>query len=443
MQQSFFIKTYGCQMNQYDSEKLMELLKFNGYKQSPSIDDTDVAILNTCHIREKAAEKLYSDLGRLSKFKENKKKIGRKMHIVVTGCVAQAEGDEILKRNKNVDFIFGPQNFHKLPTAIKNESEQKVYDNFLSEEKFKSFIPSSNKQFSRLLTIQEGCDKFCSFCVVPYTRGSEFSRSVEDVFAEASLMVNNGAKEITLLGQNVSSYTSKVLGRGEDKKVSLGSLCEILSKIAGLKRIRYLTSHPNDIDESLIFQHQNNLKMMPFLHLPIQSGSDEILKKMNRKHTREFYINLVENIKKRAPKMQFSSDFIVGYPGESDNDFDETIDLIKKVKFASSFSFKYSPRPGTPAALNEKQVSEEKANLRLKIIQKILNDQQKYFNESFIDKEVEVLFTERGKKSNQFVGRTQHLQPVHVFSNTSLLGNLQKVKIQKLTSFSFHGILKD
>jgi len=441
MNQSFFIKTYGCQMNEYDSEKLDELLKFNGYKPSSSIEKSDIAILNTCHIREKASEKLYSDLGRLSVFKENKKKIGRKMHIIVTGCVAQAEGEEILKRNKNVDYILGPQNFHKLPNFLKESTSQKIHNEFLCEEKFKSFPHTSGKEISKLITIQEGCDKFCSFCVVPYTRGAEYSRTVEDIHAEASSLVKKGAKEITLLGQNVSAYRSNVFESGDRKIVSLGGLCRILSRIKGLKRIRYLTSHPIDIDDDLINQHKKDKKMMPFLHLPIQSGSDEILKKMNRRHTRGDYITLIKKIREKVKDMAFSSDFIVGYPGETDNDFEETLELIKKVKFASSYSFKYSSRPGTPASISRKLIDEKKANLRLKKIQETLKYQQMEFNSSFIDKTVEILFTGRGKKDKQFVGRTPYLQPVHILSSKNVVGRLIKVKIEKLTSFSFHGKL--
>ena len=441
MHQYFFIKTYGCQMNEYDSEKLNDLLEFNGFKASNNFEDSDIAILNTCHIREKASEKLYSDLGRLSIFKENKKKIGKNMQIIVTGCVAQAEGDEILKRNKNVDYILGPQNFHKLPSVLKNKKKLKVHNEFLYKQKFDSLVPSAKKNVSKLVTIQEGCDKFCSFCVVPYTRGAEFSRPVEQIFAEIKHLSNNGAKEVTLLGQNVSSYNSDVFEYGLKKKVSLGCLCKIITKIDGLKRIRYLTSHPNDIDQNLINEHKENSKMMPFLHLPVQAGSNKILKNMNRKHTREFYLKLIKKIKENVADMAFSSDFIVGYPGETDSDFQETLDLIEKVKFASSYSFKYSARPGTPASIKKIQVSEEVSNKRLEKIQAVLNQYQTQFNLSFLNRTVEVLFSGVGRKNNQFVGRTPHLQPVHVTSNLNIIGKLLKVKLSRLTAFSFHGKL--
>ena len=441
MNQSFFIKTYGCQMNEYDSEKLIDLLKFNGYKASKNFEESDVAILNTCHIREKASEKLYSDLGRLSKFKENKKKIGKKMHIIVTGCVAQAEGEEILKRNKSVDYIFGPQSFHKLPNILKSTNSDKVYNDFLCEDKFSSLVPTKSKEVSKLVTIQEGCNKFCSFCVVPYTRGAEFSRSVEDIYAETVALVKNGAKEITLLGQNVSSYESNVIEDGTEKKIKLGDLCQILSSIKDLERIRYLTSHPIDIDDNLLNQHKTNPKLMPFLHLPIQSGSDRILRKMNRKHSKFFYLSLIEKIKKINKNMAFSSDFIVGYPGETDKDFQASLEVIEKVRFASSYSFKYSPRPGTPSSLKDSSIDVDVVDMRLKEMQSILKKHQTEFNLSFIGKIVDVLFSGKGNKQNQYVGRTPHLQPVHVFSSKSLEGKLLRVKLEDLTSFSFHGKL--
>ncbi len=443
MEQFFFIKTYGCQMNEYDSEKLNELLQFNGYLPTSNIERSDIAILNTCNIREKASEKLYSDLGRLSIFKENKRKLGKKMHIIVTGCVAQAEGKEILKRNKGVDYIFGPQNFHQLPKILRENETRKVHNDFLYEEKFKSFIPTTKKAVSKLVTIQEGCDKFCSFCVVPYTRGAEFSRSVEDIYAEVNSLVNNGAKEITLLGQNVSSYKSNIFKSGIEEAVNLAKLCKVLSEISKLQRIRYLTSHPIDIDKQLIREHKINSKLMPFLHLPIQSGSNKILKEMNRKHDKNFYLDLISKIKNENKNMAFSSDFIVGYPGENEKDFEETLEVIEKVKFASSYSFKYSDRPGTPAAISKKNIEEDIANKRLKKIQELLNSQQREFNLSFLDRTVEVLFINEGKKNNQFVGRTPHLQPVHVISKKNIIGELRKVKINNLTSFSFHGELKD
>ncbi|MAI29871.1 MAG: tRNA (N6-isopentenyl adenosine(37)-C2)-methylthiotransferase MiaB [Rickettsiales bacterium] len=439
MDQSFFVKTYGCQMNQYDSEKIDELLVNNGFKKAKNFEMSDVAILNTCHIREKASEKFYSDLGRLSIFKKNKEKIGEKMQIVVMGCVAQAEGHEVIKRNSLVDYVVGPQNIQSIPKLLKTKSKEVVHTNFLCEEKF-SLLPKSHLQgVSRQITIQEGCDKFCSFCVVPYTRGNEYSRSVEEIYAEAKNLIKNGALEINLLGQNVSSYNSHIFNVSEKKLVDLSKLCNILSSITELKRIRYITSHPSDINDELILEHKNNKKLMPFLHLPVQSGSNKILKKMNRKYSKESYINLITKIKREVKNMAFSSDFIVGYPGETDNDFQETLDLIDKVVFASSYSFKYSSRPGTPASLIKDKIDDSILNKRLNKIQKVLNEQQRSFNETFLDREIDVLFTNSGKKINQYVGRTPFLQPVHVFSSSNLVGKILKIKIERLTSFSFHG----
>tara|TARA_B100000029_G_scaffold51416_1_gene46757 strand:- start:538 stop:1869 length:1332 start_codon:yes stop_codon:yes gene_type:complete len=439
MNQSFFIKTYGCQMNDYDSDKMEELLTFNGFNKVTNFEKSDVAILNTCHIRKKASDKLYSDLGRLSIFKENKNKLGKQMQIIVTGCVAQAEGEEIIKRNKSVDYVIGPQNFHIIPDLVRKKNSSKVYTDFLCEEKFESLPVSNVKNISRLVTIQEGCDKFCTFCVVPYTRGAEYSRPVEDIFAEVLQYSKFGTSEITLLGQNVSSYSSRIYEDSKKKEVPLSGLLKILSRISGLKRIRYLTSHPSDITDELISEHKKNKLVMPFLHLPIQSGSNEILKLMNRKHTKEEYLRIIKKIKKEVPKMAFSSDFIVGYPGESDTNFEETLDLIEKVGFASSYSFKYSPRPGTPASTKKNFIDESTSNMRLKKIQELLNKQQRYFNDSFIGKTMDVLISGKGKKENQYVGRTPYLQPVHIMSSKSLTGKILKIKIESLTSFSFHG----
>ena len=443
MEQSFFVKTYGCQMNQYDSEKIDELLVHNGFKKAKHLETSDVAILNTCHIREKASEKFYSDLGRLSVFKKNKEKLGEKMQIVVMGCVAQAEGQEVIKRNSLVDYVVGPQNIQSIPKLLKTKSKEAIHTDFLCVEKFSSFPKSYLEGASRQITIQEGCDKFCSFCVVPYTRGNEYSRSVEGIYAEAKNLVENGALEINLLGQNVSSYKSYIFDKSKKKLVDLSKLCNILSSLPELKRIRYITSHPSDINDELILEHKNNKKLMPFLHLPVQSGSNKILKKMNRKHSKENYIDLIKKIKLKVPNMAFSSDFIVGYPGETDDDFQETLDLIDKIGFASSYSFKYSPRPGTPASLINERIDDSVLNKRLNKIQTKLNEQQKEFNRTFLDKEIDVLFTNLGKKNNQYVGRTPFLQPVHVFSSSDLVGKILKIKIERLTSFSFHGKILD
>jgi tRNA-2-methylthio-N6-dimethylallyladenosine synthase len=439
MKQSFYVKTYGCQMNDYDSEKVDELLIHNGYAKAENFEHSDIAILNTCHIRKKSSEKFYSDLGRLSVFKKNKEMVGKSLQIVVMGCVAQAEGEEVLKRNKAVDYVVGPQNIHEIPNLLKKSPIEKVHTNFLCEEKFNSFEKSSTYSVSRFVTIQEGCDKFCSFCVVPYTRGSEYSRSVENIYAEVNNLVKNGAIEITLLGQNVSSYKSFEYEKDKKKTVSLAKLIKILSKFPTLKRIRYLTSHPLDITDELINEHKTNKKLMPFLHLPVQAGSNKILKKMNRKHLRQDYLSIISKIRQSVPQIAFSSDFIVGYPGETNSDFEETIDLIKNVEFASSYSFKYSARPGTPASLMETLIEEDLLNKRLKKIQKLLLDQQNHFNLSFLGQEIDVLFEKKAKKENQYVGRTPYLQPVHVFSAKNIIGKSLKIKLENLTSFSFHG----
>ena len=439
MSQTFYIKTYGCQMNQYDSEKINQLLKNIGFRQTKDMENSNLAILNTCHIREKASEKMYSDLGRLSKFKEIKKNNGIKMKIIVTGCVAQAEAEEILKRSKSVDFVLGPQNFHVLPKILKQD--KKMFNEFLPKEKFKSLAqlkPDSNK-VSKMVTIQEGCDKFCSFCVVPYTRGAEYSRPVEEINAEVINLSKLGTKEITLLGQNVSSYSSEIFSIKKNQKVGLSFLLRSLSKIQQLRRLRYVTSHPNDIDEELIFEHKSNPKVMPFLHLPVQSGSDKMLKEMNRKHTRNSYLNLIKMFRIHVPDIAFSSDFIVGYPGETDLDFEMTLDLVEKVGFASSYSFKFSPRPGTKSSIKKENVSDKIASARLKKLQEVLNFQQRVFNEKIIGETVEILIDSKGKKQNQFVGRTPHLQPVHIFSKKNIIGQLVKVYVESLTSYSFHG----
>ena len=442
MSKSFYIKTYGCQMNFYDSDRIKDLVEPLGYKLSERPEGCDLAILNTCHIREKASEKMYSDIGRLSKFKNNQMAIGNQMTIVICGCVAQAEGKEILRKNKFVDIVLGPQNYHILPKILetKKKNEKYLENNFPDESKFDFFPEQNVNGCSAFVTIQEGCDKFCSFCVVPYTRGSEFSRSVNEIEFEVRSLVSKGIKEITLLGQNVNSYHGKRTDfNGKKIQYNLASLCSDLSKIKNLERIRYITSHPSDMNNELIFEHKKNNKLMPYLHLPIQSGSNKILKKMNRKYTREEYIEIVNNLRYLKPDIALSSDFIVGYPGETQKDFEETLSLVKKIRFASSYSFKYSPRPGTPSSLKNQTSSDKEIEERLRIIQYELNKQQKEFNFSFLGKNLSVLFEKIGKKKNQYVGRSQYLQPVHVISSESLIGKILSVKIEKITSFSLHG----
>ncbi|MDC3090860.1 tRNA (N6-isopentenyl adenosine(37)-C2)-methylthiotransferase MiaB [Rickettsiales bacterium] len=441
MQKLFYIKTYGCQMNFYDSDKIADLLKPLGYKISQTPENCDLAILNTCHIREKASEKMYSDIGRLANFKKNQLRTGRNMTIAICGCVAQAEGKEIMRRNNSVDIVIGPQNYHILPEILmKKEKNKKYLENIFPEEsKFDYFPDPSVNGFTAFVSIQEGCDKFCTFCVVPYTRGAEFSRPVKDIKLEVEKLVSLGVREITLLGQNVNAYHGELSVSEQSSVCKLSKLCNILSKVKGLMRIRYITSHPADMTDDLINEHKNNFKLMPYLHLPIQAGSNKILKEMNRKYTKEEYVKVVDKLRKARPDIALTSDFIVGFPGENDQDFDETLDLVKTLKFAGSYSFKYSPRPGTPASLHKKLVDQETMNKRLSVLQEVLKDQQKAFNLSFLDKELPVLIEKTGKKDNQFVGRSEYLQPVHILSKKNIVGEIVNVKINSITSFSLHG----
>ena len=441
MQKFFYIKTYGCQMNFYDSDKIIDLLKPLGYKISETPENCDLAILNTCHIREKASEKMYSDIGRLANFKKNRLESGCDMTIAICGCVAQAEGKEIMRRNNSVDIVVGPQNYHVLPEIlIKKEENKKYIENIFPENsKFDYFPDPSVNGFTAFVSIQEGCDKFCTFCVVPYTRGAEFSRPAKDIVLEVEKLVSLGVREITLLGQNVNAYHGKISMKEKDSVCTLSELCAMLAKIKGLVRIRYITSHPADMTDDLINAHKENYKLMPYLHLPIQAGSNKILKEMNRKYTREEYISVVDKLRKARPDIALTSDFIVGFPGERDQDFEETLDIVKTLKFAGSYSFKYSSRPGTPASLRGKPVDPETMNKRLSILQGILKGQQKDFNNSFLDKELPVLIEKTGKKKGQFVGRSEYLQPVHILSKKNIIGEIVNVKVKSITSFSLHG----
>tara|TARA_E500000178_G_scaffold349039_1_gene405216 strand:+ start:9547 stop:10887 length:1341 start_codon:yes stop_codon:yes gene_type:complete len=438
----FYIKTYGCQMNFYDSEKISDLLKPLGFKPSENLDICELAILNTCHIREKASEKMYSDIGRLAKYKNLKLKNGKNFKIAICGCVAQAEGKRILEKNKNVDMVFGPQNYHTLPQKLKEISSiNKILDiNFPKESKFDFFPKPSNKGTTAFVSIQEGCDKFCTFCVVPYTRGAEFSRPVNDIIFEIKSLARLGVKEVTLLGQNVNAYKGSFrLKDGSRKFMDLANLFSEINQISEIKRIRYITSHPADMSDDLIIAHSKIKKLMPYLHLPIQSGSNKILRKMNRKYTKENYVKIVGKLRESRKDLALTSDFIVGFPGETSQDFDETMDIVKEVKFAGAYSFKYSPRPGTPAFELKNLVDETESNRRLQTLQKELLIQQNNFNKSFIGKNLSVLIEKEGKKKNQYVGRSQYLQPVHVFSNENIIGKIFNVSINEITSHSLHG----
>ncbi len=422
-----YIKSYGCQMNVYDSNRIKDLFSNKGYKITEDVSKADLTVLNTCHIREKAVEKVYSDIGRVKKIKDKK----QNMKLVVAGCVAQAEGLEIKKRSPSVDYVVGPQSYHKLPEMI-DSVEEVENSEFLQNEKFKNLIFNSSNLSSEFLSIQEGCDKFCSFCVVPYTRGPEFSRPVTDIVEETKKYASNGIKEIILLGQNVNAYHG-IASDGKSKDLSY--LINKIGEIEEIKRIRYMTSHPIDMKDSLIHAHADNTKLMPFLHLPIQSGSDKILKKMNRKHTVDDYLRIVEKIRNVRPDIALSSDFIVGFPEETDKDFEDTMKFIEKVNFVIAYSFIYSPRPGTPAQ-NKDNINILDKKARLSALQSLLTQQQIYFNKSFINKGMEVLFEKIGRHKDQFIGRTIYNQSTFVNSKKNLLNQIMNVRIINSTNFA-------
>ena len=422
-------------MNEYDSNRILDLVKPLGYNATNEASETDCYILNTCHIREKATDKVYHDIGRLKKNFRNKKK----PIVLVTGCVAQAENKQMLDREKYIDGVIGPQSYHEIPNIIsKIERGVKKIEstNFEVIEKFDklNLIKNSNSRVSSFLTIQEGCDKFCHFCVVPYTRGPEYSRSFIEIIKEAKQLIKNGSKEITLLGQNVNAYNYNELG----KKFKLSDIINELNNIDGLKRIRYTTSHPNDVTEDLIQAHKNCEKLMPVLHLPVQSGSTKILKEMNRKHTLEQYVKIIERLKKVKPEIKFSSDFIIGYPGETEEDFEDTLNLIKKVNFINSYSFTYSSRPGTPAA-EKSEISKEVAKTRLKVVQNILEKNQLYNKSLYLKKTIEVLFENKLKNQNKYFGRDRYLNSVIVESDEDLTGKIIQIEINDYNHNNFFG----
>jgi tRNA-2-methylthio-N6-dimethylallyladenosine synthase len=441
MKKKLFVKTYGCQMNVYDSARMADLLAPLGYAPAEEPEGADMVILNTCHIREKAAEKIYSELGRLKKLKSEKAQAGGRMMIAVAGCVAQAEGEEIIARQPAVDMVVGPQSYHRLPEMIAKISRgagHALETDFPAEDKFDS-LPEEISQVgaSAFLTVQEGCDKFCTFCVVPYTRGNEFSRPVAQIEAEARRLMKGGAREITLLGQNVNAYC----GAGPDGETfSLARLIEKLAR-AGVERLRYTTSHPRDMSDDLIAAHAGIDALMPYLHLPVQSGSNRVLDAMNRQHTREVYLRLVEKIRAARSDIALSSDFIVGFPGETDRDFDDTLALVREVGYAQAFSFKYSPRPGTPAAAARKQIPEDVKAARLETLQSLLRAQQDGFNRSCEGLVMSVLFEKPGRKPGQAVGRSPWLQAVHVDSASHLIGTIADVRIDAVLPNSLKGEL--
>ncbi|WP_292898517.1 tRNA (N6-isopentenyl adenosine(37)-C2)-methylthiotransferase MiaB [Nitratireductor sp.] len=428
-----FVKTYGCQMNVYDSQRMSDALAADGYAPTDQIEEADLVLLNTCHIREKAAEKVYSELGRIRQLKEARSQAGRETVIGVAGCVAQAEGQEILRRAPAVDLVIGPQTYHRLPKVVKRAlgGEKIVETEYAIEDKFEH-LPQPQKRVVRnrgvtaFLTVQEGCDKFCTFCVVPYTRGSEISRPVAQIVAEAERLAEGGVREVTLLGQNVNAWH----GEGADgREWGLGELLFRLAEIPGLDRLRYTTSHPRDMDDALIAAHRDLPKLMPYLHLPVQSGSDRILKAMNRKHTGDEYRRLIDRIREARPDIAMSGDFIVGFPGETDQDFEDTMQLIRDVTYAQAFSFKYSPRPGTPGADLGGQVPEAVKDERLQALQALLTEQQRAFVQSLVGTEMDVLLEKPGRQPGQRVGRSPWLQPVILDEKAGEIGDIINVRI--------------
>lgn len=440
-----YIKTYGCQMNVYDSERMADVLSPLGYEMSENSNEADVMILNTCHIREKAAEKVYSELGRIRKIKQQRTANGKTTIIGVAGCVAQAEGEEMLARAPIVDLLVGPQAYHRLPELIRKieAGERGLLEvDFPADDKFEKIPAANNAQIiargpTAFVTVQEGCDKFCTFCVVPYTRGVEFSRPVEKIVAETRRLCASGVKEITLLGQNVNAYHGT--GPGGDSW-SLGRLLYALAKVPGLERLRYTTSHPLDMDDVLIAAHGDLPELMPYLHLPVQSGSDKILAAMNRKHTTAVYYDVIKRIRQARSDIALSSDFIVGFPGESDADFAATMQLVREVEYSQAFSFKYSPRPGTPAADMEPQVEEHVKSERLSELQALLRQQQHIFNHNCMGRKLPILFTGKGRNRGQLVGRSPYLQPVHADAPEEYIGSIHSVDITQVGTNSLSGL---
>jgi tRNA-2-methylthio-N6-dimethylallyladenosine synthase len=456
-----FIKTYGCQMNVYDSDRMADVLAREGYRPVDSPESADLVVLNTCHIREKAAEKVYSEVGRLKPLKERARKAGRKMQIAVAGCVAQAEGEEIVARAPVVDAVIGPQSYHRLPAVLARAAQagSAIDTDFPDEDKFDRLpqiggggtaTAGRNGPVSAFLTVQEGCDKFCTFCVVPYTRGVEASRPVKQIVSEAERHVERGAREIMLLGQNVNAYHGAYHGayRGachgtdqDDGDWSLAQLLARLSEISGLERLRYMTSHPRDMGDDLIAAHRDLPRLMPYLHLPVQAGSDRILAVMNRKHTADDYRRLVERLRKARPDLALSGDFIVGFPGESDADFDDTMRLVADIGYAQAYSFKYSPRPGTPAADAAGQVPDPVKAERLQRLQDLLQAQQTAFNGAMDGRILDVLLEKPGRKPGQLVGRSPWLQAVHVDAPAEMIGTIVQVRIEAVGANSLSGSL--
>ncbi len=437
-----YVKTYGCQMNIYDSERITDVLQKEGFGETSEIDQADLIVLNTCHIREKAAEKVYSELGRLRQLKSERLAEGKQTRIAVAGCVAQAEGHEITQRAPIVDLVVGPQSYHQLGHMLQRSEaghQHIVETEFPGAEKFEALKKRQLKRRSTaFLTVQEGCDKFCTFCVVPYTRGAEFSRSFSEILEEAKQLIESGVREITLLGQNVNAYHGEM---ANGRQGTLARLIYDLAELPGLDRLRYTTSHPKDMTDDLIEAHGKVDKLMPYLHLPIQSGADRILAAMNRKHTAREYLGIIDKIRRARSDIALSTDIIVGFPDESDDEFKETLSLVRDVEFAQAYSFKYSARPGTPAANILAQVPDRIKSERLQELQQILNQQQFEFNKSCVDRTISVLFDRAGKTKGQIVGRSPYLQSVVVEGQREQIGELLKVQIQSAGPNSLTGII--
>ncbi|MBR0898400.1 tRNA (N6-isopentenyl adenosine(37)-C2)-methylthiotransferase MiaB [Bradyrhizobium tropiciagri] len=439
------IKSYGCQMNVYDAQRMVDTLAGEGFVETASAEDADLVILNTCHIREKASEKVYSELGRLRAAKDEAARAGREMKIAVAGCVAQAEGAEIIQRAPTVDIVVGPQSYHHLPELLKRAKEngRALETEFPVEDKF-GFLPQPKpdairaRGISAFVTVQEGCDKFCTFCVVPYTRGAEVSRPVAKIIDDVKQLADNGVREFTLIGQNVNAYH----GEGPDGRIwSLGKLLQRLAEIPGVIRLRYSTSHPRDVDDDLIAAHRDLPGLMPFVHLPVQSGSDRILAAMNRKHTADDYRRVIDRFRAARQDIAFSSDFIVGFPGESEEEFSATLALVMQIGYAAAYSFKYSPRPGTPAAEMRETVSAAEMDERLGRLQELIDSQQSAFNRAAIGTTVDVLFERAARNPGQIVGRTAYLQPAHVMASPDIIGQVRSVRIDSLERYSLIGEL--
>jgi len=441
-----FVKSYGCQMNVYDAERMGDILEREGYSGTDNIEEADLVVLNTCHIREKAAEKVYSELGRIREMKRDRKRQGLETRIVVAGCVAQAEGAEILRRAPAVDLVVGPQNYQNLPSLLQQSLKKPVVETeFPAEDKF-GVLPAPTPQtirargVSSFVTVQEGCDKFCTFCVVPYTRGSEYSRTVREITAEIERLTASGVREITLLGQNVNAY------HGLDETgepVTLSQLLDHVAAMPGIARLRYTTSHPLDMDETLARAHRDNPALMPYLHLPVQSGSDRILDLMNRRHTVDDFRSAIGRVKYYRPDIAFSSDFIVGFPGETDADFAATMQLVEEVGFSSAYTFKYSPRPGTPAADMADQVPEAVKDARLQSLQALVTKQQRAFQESMVGRTLDILVERPGRKPGQVSGKSPHLLAVAFEGSTDLIGQIVSVDIVESVTNSLVGQLSN